>query len=75
VKIALAQDDVVVALNLDLVAIFGTEQDLVVDFRAADVRACTNHDTPYKTLADLGCGRDEDASAGSPIARIARERD
>ena len=66
--IALTQDDVVVAAHLDLVAILRVEQDLIAGFHRADVGADGDDLGPDESLADVGGGRDEDPTVGSPLA-------
>jgi serine/threonine protein kinase/DNA-binding winged helix-turn-helix (wHTH) protein len=68
VEVALAEHDVVLALDLDLVAVVGAEQHLVADLGAADVLAEGHHLGPHEPLGHLRRGRDEDAARRRALA-------
>jgi len=68
VDVALAQDDEVLAPDLDLVAVLGVEQHLVAGLHRPDVRAGRHDLSPRQALAHLCRGRDEDAAARAPLA-------
>ena len=68
VQVALAQHDVVLALDLDLVAVVGAEQHLVADLGAAHVLAERHDLAPHEPLGHLGRGRDEDAAGRRALA-------
>ena len=69
--VALAQDEVVVAADLDLVAVLGVEQHLVADLDGAHVRADGDDLGPRQPLGHLRGGRDEDAARRAPLALLA----
>src|SRR4029453_13368157 len=63
VDVALAQDDVVIAPDLDLVAVLGVEQHLVPDLHGPDVGADGHHLGPRQPLGHLGGRGDGDGAA------------
>ena len=67
-EVALAQHDVVVAADLDLVAVLGAEQHPVADLGRAHVLAERDDLGPHQPLGDLRGGRDEDAARRSALA-------
>jgi len=67
VDIALAQDDVIIAADLNLVAILGAEQHSVTDLHRPDVGAQADHLRPGEALAHLRGSRNEDASGRSTL--------
>jgi len=68
VDVALAQDDVVVAPDLDLVAVLGVEEDLIAGLERADVGAGGDDLGSGQPLGHLGRGRDQDAARRPPFA-------
>ena len=68
VDVALAQDEVVGAPHLDLVAVLGVEQHLVAHLHGPHVGPDGHDLAPRQALAHLGGGRDEDAAGGAPLA-------
>ena len=68
VDVALAQDDVVLAPDLDLVSVLGAEQHTIGHFHRAHVRTDRDHLGPGEALAELRSRRDEDAARGTPLA-------
>ena len=66
--VALAEDDVVLTANLDLVSILGAEQNLIAAFHRSDVWSDGHDFGPHQALADLGRCRDQDASSGPTLA-------
>src|SRR5262249_45459270 len=73
VDVALAEDQVVLPLNLDLVAVLGVEQHLVTLLYGPDVGARGHHLGPRQPARDLGGGRDQDAGAGLALPLAARD--
>lgn len=67
--IALAQDDVVLTANLDLVAVLGAEQHLIATLHGSDVWSDCHHFSPDQSLADLGRCGDQNA-AGRPTLAL-----
>ena len=65
--IAFAQDHIVVAPHLDLVAILGVEQHLIPRLHRPDIGAHGHDLGPDETLAHLGGGGDEDAAGGTTL--------
>jgi hypothetical protein len=74
VHIALAQDDVVVAADLDLVAVLRVEQHVVAGLHGPDVRADGNDLGPRQTLGHLRRRRDEDAARRLALTLARRHR-
>src|SRR5262245_35768863 len=66
--VALAQHDVVAALHLDLVAVFGREQHEIADLGRAHVLAVGDDLRPHQPLRHLRRRRDEDATLAAPLA-------
>src|SRR3712207_8634566 len=69
---ALAQDDQVLPVHLDLVLVLGGEQHLVAHLHLAAGRADPPRLAPDQPLRDLGGGRDEDAAAGTADRKSTR---
>jgi hypothetical protein len=72
VHVALAQDDVVVAPDLDLVAVLGVEQHPVAHLHGPDVGADGHDLGPRQPLRHLGGGGDEDAARRRALSLGAR---
>jgi uncharacterized protein len=72
VHIALAQDQEVVALHLDLVTIFGAEQHLVALLGATDVWPRANDLTPHQPLLLLGGSGNENPAATTALGLVGR---
>src|SRR4051794_11929594 len=68
VHVALAQDDQVLAVHLDLALVLGGEEHLVADLHLAHARADGSCLAPDQPLGDLCGGRDEDAAGRPPVA-------
>src|SRR4051812_17806322 len=68
VHVALAQDDQVLAVHLDLVLVLGGEEHLVADLHLADAAPDAAGFAPHQPLGHLGGRRDEDAAAGATVA-------
>ncbi len=68
VNVAFSQQDVVVALNLDLVAILRAEQNLVAGLDVAHMGTGGDDFGPDEPLAHLGGRRNEDSTFGSTLA-------
>lgn len=62
VNVALPQNDVVGASDLNLIAIVRVEEHLVARFHAADVGTRGNNFGPREALADLGGSRNQNPS-------------
>src|SRR5581483_11002385 len=73
VDVALAKDQVVLALHLDLVTVLGAEQHLVGRLDVAHVRPDRHHFGPHQSLRDLRSGGDQDAGAGPALALRLRD--
>ena len=67
VDVALAQHDVVVAPDFDLVPVFRTEQHTVTDLGATNVLSEGHDFGPHESLRQLCGGRDEDAAAAPTL--------
>jgi uncharacterized protein len=67
VDVALAQDDVVLAPDLDLVAILGVEEHPIAGLHVAHVRPHGHDFSPHQPFAHLGSGRNEDPAGRSPL--------
>src|SRR5687767_15892504 len=68
VHVALAQDDQVLAVHLDLVLVLGGEEHLVADLHLTAARADAARLAPDQPLGHLRGRRDEDAAAGATVA-------
>ncbi len=66
-NVALAQHDVVGSVHLDLVAVLRVEQHLITSFDVPNVRTDCDDPGPGEALADLGSGRDQDATAAATL--------
>src|SRR4051794_8772885 len=75
VHVALAQDDQVLAVHLDLVLVLGGEEHLVADLHLAHAGADAARLAPDQPLGHLRGGRDQDAAGGPPLAVLLAERD
>src|SRR3954449_3810602 len=75
VHVALAQDDQVLTVHLDLVLVLGGEEHLVADLDLPHVSADGPRLTPHQPLRHLGGGGDQYAAAGAPVAVLLAERD
>ena len=74
VDVALAQHDVVLAADLDLVAVLGAEQHAVADLgRRARSGPSADDLGPHQALGHLRGGRDEDAARRAPLAVLSRD--
>src|ERR1700722_12208145 len=71
--IAFPQDQVVVALDLDFVAVLGVEQHLVPWRDRPHVRPGSDYLGPRQAAGDLGRSGNEDAGARLPLALAARD--
>src|SRR3954447_20129267 len=71
VDVALAQDQVVVPADFDLVAVVRGEQHLVADLNGAHVLADADDLAPHEPLGHLGGGGDEDAAGRAPLTVLA----
>lgn len=67
VHVALAEDQEIIALDLDLVSILRAEEHLVALLGGADVGACADDFAPHQTLLLLRGGGDQDAPAAAPL--------
>src|SRR4051812_40330815 len=72
--VALAQDDQVLAVHLDLVLVLGGEEHLVADLDLPHVAADGARLAPHQPLRHLRGGGDQDAAAGAPVAVLLAER-
>src|SRR3954464_15264921 len=75
VHVALAQDDQVLAVHLDLVLVLGREEHLVADLDLPAVGPHAAGLAPHQPLRHLRGRRDQDAAAGAPVAVLLAERD
>jgi alpha/beta superfamily hydrolase len=75
VQIALAQHDVVLAADFDLVAVFRAEQDAVADLGTAHVLPERDHLGPYEPLRHLRRGGDDDAAHRTALTLPIRDVD
>ena len=66
--VALTQDHVIVALDLDLVAILGAEQHLIARFHRTNVGTHGHDLGPHQSLVHLGGGRDQDPAGGTALS-------
>ena len=66
-QVALAQEDVVDALEFHGAAILGLEQHRITDFDCPDVRTDSNNLRPTQPSPDLSGGRNDDAAATSSL--------
>ena len=74
VQVALAEQDVVVAADLDLGPVLRVEQHPVVDLDRAHVGADRDHLRPGQPAAHLRGGRDQDAGRRLPLALLLERR-
>ena len=65
--VALAEDDVVLTANLDLVSILGAEQNLIAAFHRSDVWSDGHDFGPHQALADLRRCRNEDSAGRTAL--------
>src|SRR5918994_7338590 len=72
VQIALAEQDVVVASDLDLGPVRRVEQNAVPDLDGADIAAYGDHPGPGEPPANGGGGWDDDAGRRTPPPRLTR---
>src|SRR5438270_1182671 len=75
VDVALAEDEVLVAPDLDLVAALRREQHPVVGLHVADRGAEGDDIAPYEPPVDVGGGGDQDPAARLPLADLLRRLD
>ena len=73
--VALSEDDVIVALDLDLVTVLWTEQHLIAGFHRSDVGTHGHDLGPHEALVQLRRGRDEDPAGGATFARWSADHD
>ena len=73
--VAFAQDEVLLAPDLDLEAGVGREQHPVAFFEVADRRADRHDLRPGEAAVEVGGGRDEDAAAALAVAGVVGRQD
>ncbi len=73
--ISFSQNEEIVAVHLNLITVFRTEQDLIAFLRAADIRTSANHFTPHQSLLLLSRSRYQNPSTTSPFSLVTGHAD